>query len=93
MDDGKGMATVIRMEDRTRYESHAPQHRPNKMEPRSVGSSVLDSPFLEWVTQRPETLERRTLPLSQRIAQQVTYLTITLAFVGVVAYAGYITGA
>ena len=93
MDDGKGMATVVWIKDRQSHALKAAEYRSNKVEPRSMGSSVLDSPFLEWVTKRPETLERRSLPLSQRIAQQVTYLTITLAFVGVVAYAGYITGA
>ena len=93
MDDGKGMANVVWIKDRQSHALKTAQYRSHQMEPRSVGSSVLDSPFLEWVTVRPEALERRKIPLSQRIAQQVTYLAITLAFVGVVAWAGYITGA
>lgn len=93
MDDGKGMANVVWIEDRKSHALKTAEYRPHEVEPRSVGSSVLDSPFLEWVTQRPETLERRSLPLPRRIAQQMTYLAITLAFVGVVAWAGYITGA
>jgi hypothetical protein len=47
---------------------------------------------LEWVTIRPETLERRSLPLPQRIARQLTLIAITLLAIGVVAYAGYIEG-
>jgi len=93
MDDGKGMANVVWIKDRKSHALQTAQYRPNQMESRSVGSSILDSPFLEWVTQRPTSLERRPLPLPRRIAQQMTYLAITLAFVGVVAWAGYITGA
>jgi hypothetical protein len=93
MDDGKGMANVVWIKDRKSHALKTAQYRSNKVEPRSMGSSVLDSPFLEWVTFRPEALERREIPLPRRIAQQVTYLAITLAFVGVVAWAGYITGA
>jgi hypothetical protein len=93
MDDGKGMARNVWVKDRKSNALPVATYRPHKVEPHSVGSSVLDSPFLEWVTVRIETLERREIPLSQRIAQQVTYLAITLAFVGVVAWAGYITGA
>jgi len=93
MDDGKGMANVVWIEDRKSHALAVATYRPNKVEPAHMGSSVLDSPFLEWVTVRPETLERRALPLPQRIAQQMTYLAVTLAFVAVVAYAGFITGA
>jgi len=93
MDDGKGMANVVWIKDRKSHALQAAQYRPHQVESRSVGSSVLDSPFLEWVTKRPTALERRPLPLPRRIAQQMTYLAITLAFVGVVAWAGYITGA
>jgi hypothetical protein len=47
---------------------------------------------LEWLTIRPETLERRPLPLPQRIARQLTLVAITLLSIGVVAYAGYVEG-
>jgi hypothetical protein len=93
MDDGKGMANVVWIKDRQSHALKTAQYRSNKVESRRVGSSVLDSPFLEWVTVRPEALERREIPLPRRIAQQVTYLAIALGFVGVVAWAGYITGA
>ena len=93
MDDGKGMANVVWIKDRQSYALKAAQYGSHQVEPSSVGSSVLDSPFLEWVTKRPETLERREISLSQRIAQQITYLGIALGFTGVVAWAGYVTGA
>jgi hypothetical protein len=93
MDDGKGMANVVWIKDRQSHALKAAQYRSHQVESGRVGSSVLDSPFLEWVTQRPQTLERRQVSLPQRVAQQMTYLAITLAFVGVVAWAGYITGA
>ena len=93
MDDGKGMANFVWIKDRQSHALKIAEYRPHEVESRSVGSSVLDSPFLEWVIVRPEALERRSIPLPQRIAQQMTYLAVTLAFVGVVAWAGYITGA
>jgi hypothetical protein len=93
MDDGERMANVVWIKDRKSHALETAQYGSHQVEPSRVGSSVLDSPFLEWVTVRPETLERREISLSQRIAQQVTYLGIALAFVGVVAWAGYVTGA
>jgi hypothetical protein len=93
MDDAKRMANVVWFQTGKNYADHVATHGPDQMEPRNMGSSVLDSPFLEWVTQRPKTLERRPLSLPNKIAQQITYLLITLIFTGVVAWAGYITGA
>ena len=92
MDDGKGMARNVWVKDRKSNALPVATYRPYKVEPHSVGSSVLDSPFLEWVTFRPETLERRSLPLPQRIARQLTLVGITLLFIGAVAYAGYVEG-
>jgi len=92
MDDGKRMAQVVWFQTGENYADHIATHGPHEMEPGHLGSSVLDSPFLEWVIKRPETLERRALPLSQRIARQAALLAITLSFIGVVAYAGYIEG-
>ena len=93
MDDGKRMANVVWIKDRQSNALEVAQYRSNTMVQTRVGSSMVDSPFLEWVTQRPKTLERRQIPLPQKIAQQITYLTITLILVGVSAWAGYITGA
>jgi hypothetical protein len=92
MDDGKRMAQVVWFQTGEDYETHIATHGPYEMEPRRVGSGFLDSPFLEWVTVRPTPLERRPLPLSQRIARQTALIAITLSFVGVSAYAGYIEG-
>jgi hypothetical protein len=92
MDDGKRMAKVVWFQTGEDYATHLATHGPHEMEPGRVGSGFLDSPFLEWVTKRPETLERRALPLSQRIARQAALIAITLSFVGVSAYAGYIEG-
>ena len=92
MDDGKGMAQVVWFQTGEDYATHLATHGPHEVEPRRMGPSVLDSHFLEWVTKRPEALERRALPLSQRIARQATLIAITLSFTGVVAYAGYIEG-
>ncbi len=92
MDDGKGMARNVWVKDRKSNALPVTTYRPHEVESNSVGSSVLDSPFLEWVTIRPETLERRSLPLPQRIARQLTLIAITLLAIGVVAYAGYIEG-
>lgn len=92
MDDGKGMANIVWIKDRQSHALQVATYRPHELESRSMGPSVLDSPFLEWVTVRPAPLERREISLSQRIAQQMTYLVVTLAFVGVVAWAGYVTG-
>ena len=92
MDDGKRMGKAVWVKDRKSNALPVATYRPHEMEPHSMGSSVLDSPFLEWVTLRPETLERRPLPLSQRIARQLAFVGITLLSIGVVAYAGYIEG-
>jgi hypothetical protein len=92
MDDGERMAQVVWFQTGEDYADHLATHGPYEMEPSRVGPSVLDSPVLPWVTVRPKTLERRTLPLPQRIARQVTLVAITLTFTGVVAYAGYIEG-
>lgn len=92
MDDGKRMAQVVWFQTGEDYADHIATHGPHEVEPGRVGSGFLDSPFLPWVTKRPETLERRSLPLSQRIARQAALIAITLTFTGVVAYAGYIEG-
>lgn len=86
------MADVVWIKDRQSNALQIATYRPYKVESDSVGSSVLDSPFLEWVTKRPQALERGPIPLPQRIAQQLTLVTITLLFVGAVAFAGYIEG-
>ena len=93
MDDGERMANVVWIKDRQSNALKVAQYRSNTMVQTGVGSSMVDSPFLEWVTKRPQTLERGQISLPQKIAQQVTYLTITLILVGVSAWAGYITGA
>ena len=93
MDDGKRMANTVWIKDRKSNALEAAQYRSNTMVQTGMGSSMVDSPFLEWVTQRPQTLEWRQIPLPQKIAQQITYLTITLILVGVSARAGYVTGA
>lgn len=93
MDDGKRMADVVWIKDRQSHALKAAQYRSDTMVQTRVGSGMVDSPFLEWVIKRPETLEWRQVSLSQRIAQQLTYLAITLMFVGVAAWAGYVTGA
>jgi hypothetical protein len=87
------MANVVWIKDRQSHALKAAQYRSDTMVQTRVGSGMVDSPFLEWVTKRPEALERRQIPLPQKIAQQITYLTITLILVGVSAWAGYITGA
>ena len=92
MDDGKRMAQVLWFQTGEDYAHHIATHGPYEVEPRRVGSGFLDSPFLEWVTVRPKALERRSLPLSHRIARQAALIAITLTFTGVVAYAGYIEG-
>ena len=92
MDDGKGMAKVVWFQTGEDYADHIATHGPLEVESRRVGSGFLDSPFLPWVTKRPTPLERRALPLSQRIARQAALIAITLSFVGVSAYAGYIEG-
>ena len=92
MDDGTRMAQVVWFQTGEDYADHLATHGPYEMEPRRMGSGFLDSPFLEWVTVRPTPLERRALPLPQRIARQATRIAITLSFTGVVAYAGYIEG-
>ena len=92
MDDGTRMAKVVWFQTGEDYADHIATHGPYEVEPRRMGSGFLDSPFLEWVAKRPETLERRALPLSQRIARQAAFIAITLSFTGVVAYAGYIEG-
>jgi hypothetical protein len=93
MDDGERVADVVWIKDRQSHALKAAQYRSDTMVQTRVGSGMVDSPFLEWVTKRPEALERRQIPLPQKIAQQITYLTITLILVGVSAWAGYITGA
>lgn len=93
MDDGKRMANVVWFQTGENYADHIATHGPDQMEPRNMGSSVLDSPFLEWVTQRPKALEWGPVSLPNKIAQQITYFLTTLIFTGVVAWAGYITGA
>ena len=92
MDDGKRVAQVVWFQTGEDYADHIATHGPHEVEPGSVGSGFLDSPFLEWVAVRPASLERRPLPLSQRIARQATLIAITLTFTGVVAYAGYVEG-
>jgi hypothetical protein len=92
MDDGKRMGQTVWVKDRKSNALPVATYRPHEMESHRVGSSVLDSPFLEWLTIRPETLERRPLPLPQRIARQLTLVAITLLSIGVVAYAGYVEG-
>lgn len=92
MDDGKRVAQVVWFQTGEDYATHLATHGPHEMEPSRVGSGFLDSPFLEWVTIRPQTLERRPLSLPQRIARQAALIAITLSFTGMVAYAGYIEG-
>ena len=92
MDDGKRVGQVVWFQTGEDYADHIATHGPHEVEPGSMGSGFLDSPFLEWVTLRPKALERRALPLSQRIARQAALIAITLSFVGVSAYAGYIEG-
>lgn len=92
MDDGKRMADVVWIKDRKSNALQVATYRPDKVEQDSVGPSVLDSPVLGWVIVRPQALERGPLPLPQRIARHLTLVTITLLFVGAVAFAGYIEG-
>ncbi len=92
MDDGKRMADVVWIKDRKSNALQVATYRPHKVESNSVGSSVLDSPFLEWVTVRPETLERRPVPLPKRIELNIEYLFIALLAIGALAFAGYIEG-
>jgi hypothetical protein len=92
MDDGKGMARNVWVKDRKSNALPVATYRPHEVEPDRVGPSVLDSPFLAWVTLRPETLERRPLPLPQRIALNAQYIFITLLALGALAFAGYIEG-
>jgi hypothetical protein len=92
MDDGKRVAKVVWFQTGENYADHIATHGPHEVEPGRVGPSVLDSPFLPWVTKRPTPLEWRALPLPQRIARQAALIAITLSFTGVVAYAGYIEG-
>tara|TARA_R110000868_G_scaffold48456_2_gene157341 strand:- start:1070 stop:1351 length:282 start_codon:yes stop_codon:yes gene_type:complete len=93
MDDGKRMANTVWIKDRKSNALEAAQYRSNTMVQTNLGSSMVDSPFLEWVIVRPAPLERGPISLPQKVALQITYLTITLIFVGVAAWAGYITGA